>query len=202
MQTILLQLLLAVFFKMLAIVFTANLSVLLLSLVFKSIHSYIQIPVDVFIPSMTIGALVGRMVGISVETVVVRSIPRNHIYIIYANDCSHIVTGFTINTACPVASECIAPGLYAIVGAAAVFSGVTRMTGKIKMFLYYHFNYYSVSLVVILFELTGARDYILPLMLVSSISKMFVIITFNELSIDINNRIADALHRDGMFEAL
>ena len=89
MQTILLQLLLAVFFKMLAIVFTANLSVLLLSLVFKSIHSYIQIPVDVFIPSMTIGALVGRMVGISVETVVVRSIPRNHthiyiyIYIIY-----------------------------------------------------------------------------------------------------------------------
>ena len=59
-----------------------------------------------------------------------------------------------------------------------------------------------MSLVVILFELTGARDYILPLMLVSSISKMFVIITFNELSIDINNRIADALHRDGMFEAL
>ena len=57
------------------------------------------------------------------------------------------------------------------------------MTGKIKMFLYYHFNYYSVSLVVILFELTGARDYILPLMLVSSISKMFVIITFYELSI-------------------
>ena len=40
-----------------------------------------------------------------------------------------------------------------------------------------------MSLVVILFELTGARDYILPLMLVSSISKMFVIITFYELSI-------------------
>ena len=57
------------------------------------------------------------------------------------------------------------------------------MTGKIKCFVIIILIYYSVSLVVILFELTGARDYILPLMLVSSISKMFVIIAFYELSI-------------------
>lgn len=50
---------------------------------------------------------------------------------------------------CKGAEECITPGLYAMVGAAAVLGGVTRMT---------------VSLVVIMFELTGGLQYIVPLM--------------------------------------
>jgi chloride channel 3/4/5 len=41
------------------------------------------------------------------------------------------------------------PGLYAMVGAAAVLGGVTRMT---------------VSLVVIMFELTGSLEFIVPTM--------------------------------------
>jgi chloride channel 3/4/5 len=52
--------------------------------------------------------------------------------------------------------DCIIPGLYALVGAAACLSGVTRMT---------------VSLVVIMFELTGAMTYALPIMMAVMISK-------------------------------
>ncbi len=51
---------------------------------------------------------------------------------------------------------CITPGIYAIVGSAAVLGGVSRMT---------------VSLAVIMFELTGGLEYILPVMIAVIISK-------------------------------
>ncbi|ELU04325.1 hypothetical protein CAPTEDRAFT_175229 [Capitella teleta] len=50
---------------------------------------------------------------------------------------------------CNEGHTCVTPGLYAMVGAAAALGGVTRMT---------------VSLVVIMFELTGGLQYIVPLM--------------------------------------
>jgi len=51
---------------------------------------------------------------------------------------------------------CVTPGTYAIVGAAAALAGTTRMT---------------VSIVVIMFELTGALTYVLPIMIAVMISK-------------------------------
>jgi chloride channel 3/4/5 len=51
---------------------------------------------------------------------------------------------------------CIIPGTYAIVGAASALAGVTRMT---------------VSIVVIMFELTGALSYVLPIMIAVMLAK-------------------------------
>ncbi|KAM0750700.1 hypothetical protein T439DRAFT_325753 [Meredithblackwellia eburnea MCA 4105] len=57
---------------------------------------------------------------------------------------------------CPADGVCISPPVYAVVGAASAMGGVTRMT---------------VSLVVILFELTGAVDLVLQIMMGVMISK-------------------------------
>ena len=59
-------------------------------------------------------------------------------------------------SACPLEGPCISPGFYAIVGAASALGGVTRLT---------------VSLVVIMFELTGALRFVLPIMVSVMISK-------------------------------
>ena len=61
------------------------------------------------------------------------------------------------------------PGLYSMVGAAAALGGVTRMT---------------VSLVVIMFEVTGGLQYIVPFMVATMASKW----------------IADALGKEGIYD--
>ncbi|OCH88114.1 Cl-channel protein [Obba rivulosa] len=57
---------------------------------------------------------------------------------------------------CPPDGPCITPGTYAFLGAAAALSGVMRLT---------------VTVVVIMFELTGALTYILPTMIVLLVTK-------------------------------
>jgi chloride channel 3/4/5 len=52
-------------------------------------------------------------------------------------------------TECTTQEICIVPGVYALVGAAAVLGGITRVT---------------VSLAVIMFELTGGLEYVVPVM--------------------------------------
>ncbi|RKP04391.1 chloride channel [Thamnocephalis sphaerospora] len=59
-------------------------------------------------------------------------------------------------SSCQPDVPCITPGAYAFLGAAAALCGVTKMT---------------VSLVVIMFELTGALSYILPTMIVAMVAK-------------------------------
>lgn len=65
--------------------------------------------------------------------------------------------------------HCILPGLYAMIGAASALGGVTRMT---------------VSLVVIMFELTGGLTYIVPLMVAVMTSKW----------------VGDALGKEGIYD--
>jgi chloride channel 3/4/5 len=58
--------------------------------------------------------------------------------------------------ACKPDEPCITPGTYAFLGAAAALSGIMHIT---------------VSVVVIMFELTGALTYILPTMIVVGVTK-------------------------------
>ncbi|KAF9893738.1 hypothetical protein FE257_009908 [Aspergillus nanangensis] len=51
---------------------------------------------------------------------------------------------------------CVTPGIYAIIGAASALGGATRMT---------------ISIVVIMFELTGALTYVIPIMVAVMMSK-------------------------------
>ena len=88
----------------------------------------IKVPSGLFIPTMTVGAIFGRLVGLAVQQVV------------YANKEVGLWSNY-----CGEGQVCVNPGLYAMVGAAATLSGVTRMT---------------VSLVVIMYELTGSLLYI------------------------------------------
>ena len=112
----------------------------------------IKLPAGIFIPTLAVGACFGRIVGLLVQ---------------YAQ-WTHPDAGFF--NWCPASdSACIVPGVYAMVGAAAALSGVTRTT---------------VSLAVIMFELTGTLTYSVPVM----------------LSILVAKTIADALEHKGIYD--
>lgn len=76
---------------------------------------------------------------------------------------------WSLFAACAPNAPCITPGTYAVLGAAAALAGVTRIT---------------VAVVVIMFELTGALTYILPIMVVVGTAKL----------------VADLLGRGGISE--
>ncbi|NXI60730.1 CLCN5 protein, partial [Chloroceryle aenea] len=124
-------------------VYTAmwQLALALIMKVFITIFTFgMKVPSGLFIPSMAVGAIAGRLLGVAMD-------------------------GW-----CSQGADCITPGLYAMVGAAACLGGVTRMT---------------VSLVVIMFELTGGLEYIVPLMAAAMTSKW----------------VADAIGREGIYDA-
>ena len=110
----------------------------ILGFIFASITFGLQIPAGIILPSMAIGSLYGRALGIIIETW-----QRKHPNALIFANCEHD-------------RACITPGTYAIIGAASALGGVTRMT---------------VSIVVIMFELTGALTYVLPIMVAVMLSK-------------------------------
>ncbi|KAJ3557827.1 hypothetical protein NPX13_g9847 [Xylaria arbuscula] len=112
----------------------------------------LQIPAGIILPSMAIGALFGRAVGIIMEIW-----QHNHPNFFMFNTCDPDV-------------PCVTPGVYAMIGAAATLAGVTRLT---------------VSIVVIMFELTGALTYVLPIMIAVMLSKW----------------VGDAFSRRGIYES-
>jgi chloride channel 3/4/5 len=90
---------------------------------------------------MVVGGLMGRIIGHLVQWVVLRY-PDTAIF----GECaSH-----------PSGTSCVTPGVYALIAAGATMCGVTRL---------------SVTLAVILFELTGSLDYVLPFSLSILVAK-------------------------------
>jgi len=109
-----------------------------LGFILTSITFGLQLPAGIILPSLAIGALYGRTLGVIVEL-----IHKHH-------------AGAILFAACEPDVACVTPGTYAIIGAASALAGVTRMT---------------VSIVVIMFELTGALTYVLPIMIAVMIAK-------------------------------
>ncbi|KAF2721510.1 hypothetical protein K431DRAFT_284890 [Polychaeton citri CBS 116435] len=106
--------------------------------IFASLTFGLQIPAGILLPSMAIGALYGRCIGLIME-VWQQEHPS---WIAFAS--------------CEPDIPCVTPGTYAVIGAASALAGATRMT---------------VSIVVIMFELTGALTYVLPIMIAVMIGK-------------------------------
>ncbi|PBK72548.1 Cl-channel protein [Armillaria solidipes] len=93
-----------------------------------------MIPAGIFLPTIAIGACLGRAVGLLTQALH-KAYPTAWMFL-----------------SCPPdpTVRCVSPGFYAVIGAAGMLAGVTRMT---------------ISLVVILFELTGALSHVLPIMI-------------------------------------
>ncbi|GJF00679.1 chloride channel [Phanerochaete sordida] len=111
----------------------------------------IKLPAGIFIPSLGVGACAGRIVGILVQWAQY-NYPHSPMF-----------------ASCHGDLNCVMPGLYAMVGAAASLSGVTRTT---------------VSLAVIMFELTDTLTYAVPVM----------------LSVLVAKTVADALEPKGIYD--
>ncbi|MCJ1314681.1 hypothetical protein MMC25_008363 [Agyrium rufum] len=101
----------------------------------------IKVPAGIYVPSMVVGGLLGRIVGHMAQYLVFRY-PNAAVFA----QCSQI--GGT--------ESCVTPGVYALVAAGATMCGVTRL---------------SVTLAVILFELTGSLDHVLPFSLAVLVAK-------------------------------
>ncbi|KIY46768.1 hypothetical protein FISHEDRAFT_66304 [Fistulina hepatica ATCC 64428] len=111
----------------------------------------IKVPAGIFIPSLGVGACAGRVMGIFVQY-----LQAHHPNARYFRSCGGDL-------------DCVVPGLYAMVGAAATLSGVTRTT---------------VSLAVIMFELTNTLTYVVPVM----------------LSVLVAKTVADAIEPKGIYD--
>ena len=101
----------------------------------------IKVPAGIYVPSMVVGGFLGRIVGHTLQYLVF-SYPHAGVF----SSCR--AEGGTEN--------CITPGVYALIAAGATMCGVTRL---------------SVTLAVILFELTGSLDHVLPFSLAVLVAK-------------------------------
>ena len=118
---------------------------LMIAFVIKSLLTTItfgiKVPAGIYVPSMVVGGLFGRAIGHLVQ------------YLVYSFPDA-VVFGN-----CPKdgnLESCVTPGVYALVAAGATMCGVTRL---------------SVTLAVILFELTGSLDHVLPFSLSVLVAK-------------------------------
>ncbi|KAM0793320.1 hypothetical protein ACM66B_000778 [Microbotryomycetes sp. NB124-2] len=101
----------------------------------------IKLPAGIFIPTLAVGAFAGRIAGLAVEVLHAR-----HPDLAVFESCRKA----TEDGPLPFGQSCVLPGVWAMIGAASTLAGVTRTT---------------VSLAVIMFELTGSLTYSVPVML-------------------------------------
>lgn len=133
------------------IVISAILTAMLVKAGLTIVTFGIKVPAGIFIPTLGVGACAGRILGILME-----HLQANH-------------PDLPMFASCGGDLRCVVPGLYAMVGAAAALSGVTRTT---------------VSLAVIMFELTDTLTYAVPVM----------------LSVLVAKTVADALEPKGIYD--
>ncbi|BGO96631.1 Chloride channel [Rhodotorula toruloides] len=107
----------------------------------------LKLPAGIFIPTLAVGALAGRIAGLGVE-VLHAKYPRSFVFEACRMDGE--------SGPLPFGQACVLPGVWAMIGAAAALAGVTRTT---------------VSLAVIVFELTGTLTYSVPTMLAVLLAK-------------------------------
>jgi chloride channel 3/4/5 len=96
----------------------------------------IKLPAGIFIPTLAVGACVGRIVGLGIEYA-------------FALHPDSALFGFCAANGplpAPFGQACVLPGVYSMVGAAAALAGVTRTT---------------VSLAVIMFEVRAVPQRLL-----------------------------------------
>ncbi|GAA5834523.1 hypothetical protein JCM9279_004343 [Rhodotorula babjevae] len=121
---------------------------LVLKAVCTAVTFGINVPAGVFVPSLAVGACAGRILGLVVE------------YLHAQYPSSIVFDGCRANLSepgpRPFGQACVLPGVWAMIGAASTLAGVTRTT---------------VSLAVIVFELTGTLTYSVPTMLAVLLSK-------------------------------
>lgn len=92
--------------------------------------------------------------------------------------------------ACEPDVPCITPGTYAFLGAAAALSGIMHIT---------------VSVVVIMFELTGALTYILPTMVSSapSISQNFIMkLSYGQIVVGVTKAVSERFGKGGIADRM
>ncbi|GAA5857166.1 hypothetical protein JCM8547_009348 [Rhodosporidiobolus lusitaniae] len=112
----------------------------------------IKLPAGIFIPTLAVGACAGRVAGLAVEVANARW-PESVVFgVCHAGRGGGGEGGGPM----PFGQACVLPGVWAMIGAAATLAGVTRTT---------------VSLAVIVFELTGTLTYSVPTMLAVLLAK-------------------------------
>lgn len=80
-----------------------------------------QVPSGLFIPSMAVGAIAGRLLGVGMEQLAY----YNHDMVIFKGWCSP-------------GADCITPGLYAMVGAAACLGKRLPFELSVQFFFFFH----------------------------------------------------------------
>ncbi|SCU98749.1 LAME_0G00408g1_1 [Lachancea meyersii CBS 8951] len=116
---------------------------LVIKILLTSVTFGIKVPAGIYVPSMVIGALFGRIFAMTFD----------HFANLYSN--FSLFSQICNKTATP--GVCLDLGIYAMISAGAFMAGVTRM---------------NLTLAVIIFELTSSYNYVVPISIAIAMSNI------------------------------